>query len=189
MSDLSISTNFVECASIDELREMGLLRQDIEPLMDPQSPLTYGAVSDHGRNVSNVIIDTRSALQQRCRDFARRQGCSLRVTSNSWRKAAKEGNAKYGSKRLKGQLPLVVGNVEQCPFSITVYGLRDQWKITQMNLAHHHHLHAGFQENTFVEGGLADDTTRQRQRDVPYGMMRGALEREMRPSYSGTWGL
>ncbi|KAG2784574.1 hypothetical protein PC129_g2860 [Phytophthora cactorum] len=158
MSDLSISTNFVESASIDELREMGLLRQDIEPLMDTQPPLTYGVVLNHGRNVSNVILYTRSALQQRCRDFARRQGFSLRVASNSWRKAAKVGNAKYASKRLKGQQPLVVGNVEQRPFSITVYGLRDQWKITQMNLAHHHHLHAGFQEDTFVKGGLADDT-------------------------------
>ncbi|KAG2785790.1 hypothetical protein PC129_g22210 [Phytophthora cactorum] len=160
MSDLSISTSFVESASIDELREMGLLRQDIEPLMEPQSPLTYGVASYHGRNVSNVIFETRSALQQRCRDFARRQGFSLRVASNSWRKAANEGNAKYVCKRLNGQQPLVVGNVEQCPFYIAVYELRDQWKITQMNLAHNHHLHAGFQEDTFVEGGLADDTTR-----------------------------
>ncbi|KAF1776367.1 hypothetical protein GQ600_13829 [Phytophthora cactorum] len=48
VSDLSISTNFVESANIDKLREMGLLRQDIEPLTEPQSPLTYGVVSDHG---------------------------------------------------------------------------------------------------------------------------------------------
>ncbi|KAG2775511.1 hypothetical protein JG687_00016007 [Phytophthora cactorum] len=80
MTDLSISTNFVESAIIDEPREIGLLRQAIEPLIDPESPLTYGMVSDHGRNVSNVIFETRSA--------------------------------KYVCKRLKGQQPLVAGNIE-----------------------------------------------------------------------------
>ncbi|KAG2823106.1 hypothetical protein PC112_g10658 [Phytophthora cactorum] len=63
MTDLSISTNFVESAIIDEPREIGLLRQAIEPLIDPESPLTYGMVSDHGRNVSNVIFETRSAKE------------------------------------------------------------------------------------------------------------------------------
>ncbi|KAG3073705.1 hypothetical protein PI125_g22188 [Phytophthora idaei] len=107
MTDLSISTNFVESASIDEPREIGLLRQAIEPLIDPESPLTYGVVSDHGRNVSNVIFETRSALHQRYRDLvdAKASLFESQITS-------KEGNAKYVCKRLKGQQPLVVGNIE-----------------------------------------------------------------------------
>lgn len=53
-----------------------------------------------------------------------------------------------------------------------------------MCLAHDHYRNAGFQEATFVEGELADDTSRQRQRDMPFTVLRGIVEREMLPAHS-----
>ncbi|KAF1790788.1 hypothetical protein GQ600_15104 [Phytophthora cactorum] len=115
-------------------------------------------------------LESRKALQQRCREFARGRGFSLRVASNSWRKDAKDSNAKYVCK--KGQQQLVPG----------MYGLRGEWKITRMCLAHHHYRHTGFHVDTFVESNLSEDATRQWQHDVSFATLHGVLEREMLPA-------
>ncbi|OWZ10985.1 hypothetical protein PHMEG_00016065 [Phytophthora megakarya] len=173
----------VEQADVDLLREMGLLRDDINCHLDSNSPSSYGKVSDHGANVSKAPFESRAVLQRRCREFARAKGFSLRVFSNCWRKANQEGNAKYVCKLLKGQQQLVPGSKPSCPFYINVYCIRGEWRITSMCLAHDHYRNCGFQTSTFVEGELADDTREQRQRDVPFSMMEGILEREIVVKY------
>ncbi|KAF4135817.1 hypothetical protein GN958_ATG15041 [Phytophthora infestans] len=67
----------------------------------------------------------------------------------------KEGDARYECKVLKGQQQLTPGTTPSCPFFITVYGIRDEWKVTKMCIAHDHYHHVGFQGDSFVEGDLA----------------------------------
>ncbi|KAE9128648.1 hypothetical protein PF010_g4432 [Phytophthora fragariae] len=177
----------VEDADIAELCKMLLLRPDLDVCLDPVDQASFGTVSDHGNNVAAVTFETKKVVLQRCREFARARGFSIRVAQNSYRAQRQEGNVKYSCKVVKGQQPLIPGSTTKCPFFITVYGIRDCWKITKMCLAHDHFRHGGFQGDTFVDGGLANDLSRQRLRDVPYRVMRGVVEREMLPSYSGTW--
>ncbi|KAG6948116.1 hypothetical protein JG688_00015238 [Phytophthora aleatoria] len=155
--------------------------------MDRQDAGEFGQAYARRDNIASAPFKSRKALQQRCREFARGRDFSLRVASNSWRKDAKEGNAKYVCKKTKGQQQLVPKSLERCPFYITVCGFRGEWKITRMCLAHAHYRHTGFHVDTFVDSNLSEDATRQRQRDVSFATLQGVLEREMLPAYSVAW--
>ncbi|KAF4130204.1 hypothetical protein GN958_ATG20619 [Phytophthora infestans] len=99
----------------------------------------------------------------------------------------KEGNARYECKVLNGQQQLTPGTTPSCPFFITVYGIRDEWKVTKMCIAHDHYRHVGFQGDSFVEGDLATSGLRQHNRDMSFATIRGIVEREMLPAYSDDW--
>ncbi|KAF1791427.1 hypothetical protein GQ600_175 [Phytophthora cactorum] len=147
LPDNRFSNSTVEHGDIDYLREKGFLRDDVDVSMDRH---------DAGEFVSK-------ALQQRCREFARGRGFSLRVVSNSWRKDAKDSNAKYVCKKDQQQL---------------VPGMEDNENV----FGHDHYRHTGFHVDTFVESNLSDDATRQWQYDVSFATSHGVLEREMLPA-------
>ncbi|KAG6959374.1 hypothetical protein JG688_00010098 [Phytophthora aleatoria] len=110
LPDNRFSNSTVEQGDIDCLGEKGLLRNDVDVSMDRQDAGQFGQAYDRGDNIASTQVESRKALQQRCREFARDRGFSLRVASNSWRKDAKEGkegNAKYVCKKMKSQKQLV----------------------------------------------------------------------------------
>jgi hypothetical protein len=98
-------------ASLNFATLMGLIRVDIAVNIDRNSPDTYVLVADYGKNISNVALESKSTLQIRCRTFDSHQVFSLRVTSNSWRKDTREGNAQYTCKKLKGKQFLITCDV------------------------------------------------------------------------------
>ncbi|KAG2813207.1 hypothetical protein PC116_g634 [Phytophthora cactorum] len=160
LPDNRFSNSTVEHGDIDYLREKGFLRDDVDVSMDRHDAGEFGQAYVHCDIIASTPLESRKTLQQRCREFARGRGFSLRVVSNSWRKDAKDSNAKYVCK--KDQQQLVPGSLDRCPFYIIV--------------------HTGFHVDTFVESNLSDDATRQWQYDVSFATSHGVLEREMLPA-------
>ncbi|KAE9020209.1 hypothetical protein PR003_g10717 [Phytophthora rubi] len=120
MASIEVTSTTVEDADIAELREMRLLRPDLDVCLDPVDQASFGTVSDHGNNVAAVTFETKKAVLQRCREFALARGFSIRVAHNSYRVERQEGNVKHSCKMVKCQQPLIPGSTTKCPFFITV---------------------------------------------------------------------
>ncbi|KAG2759771.1 hypothetical protein PC116_g15512 [Phytophthora cactorum] len=92
LPDNRFSNSTIEQGDIDYLREKDLLRDDVDASMDRQDAGEFGQAYARDNNIASTPFESRKALQQRCREFARDRGLSLPLASNSWRKDAKEGN-------------------------------------------------------------------------------------------------
>ncbi|KAG3110364.1 hypothetical protein PI124_g4900 [Phytophthora idaei] len=93
LPDNRFSNSTVEHGDIGYLREKGFLRDDVNVSMDRHDAGEIGQAYARGDNIASTPLESRKALELRCREFARGRGFSLRVASNSWRKDAKDSNA------------------------------------------------------------------------------------------------
>ncbi|KAG2960358.1 hypothetical protein PC118_g22561 [Phytophthora cactorum] len=158
--EVLLGTSFLDPNDLTLLRDLALFRDGLDVEQDRKNLNQFGTVADRGWNLASSMLESKAALLQRCREFARQAGIAIRVASNSWRKKNQDSNAKYACKVLKGQQQLVSGTKQQCPFFINVYGYKGNWKITKMCVVHDHYRNAGFQGEVFVEGQLSDNLER-----------------------------
>jgi hypothetical protein len=94
----------LDARDIHTARQLGLLCADVDVCADEKSD-EFGCAYEQAASLCASSFDDKSALQARCREFARTCGFSIRVASNSYSSKKNEGNAKYVCKKLKGRIP------------------------------------------------------------------------------------